>query len=152
MGFPESKMDELELLAMLHDIGKINVDQDILTKEGPLTEDEWRELKKHPEVGYRIANANPELRHIAEGILCHHERWDGTGYLQGLAGEQIPLMARIITITDSYDAMTQDRVYRKAMPREKALAEIARNAGGQFDPHLATTFVRIMRETEPLPQ
>lgn len=148
VGFPESKMDELELLAMLHDIGKVSVDQNILMKAGPLNSEEWRQIKKHPEAGYRIANSSPELRHIADGILCHHERWDGSGYPQGLAGENIPLMARIIAITDAYDAMTQNRVYRKAMPRETALAEIAHSAGTQFDPELVRAFLRIMASME----
>ena len=148
VGFPESKMNELELLAMLHDIGKISVDRNILTKAGPLIDEEWREMKKHPEAGCRIANSSPELQHIAEGILCHHERWDGTGYPQGLAGENIPLMSRIISITDSYDAMTQNRVYRRAMPREAALAEIARCAGTQFDPNLVKAFLQIMADQE----
>lgn len=141
IGLSEEKLDELELVATLHDIGKISIDQRILTKAGKLSDEEWHEIKRHPEVGYRIVNASPELRHIAEYILCHHERWDGKGYPQGLADENIPLIARIIAIVDAYDAMTEDRSYRKAISRERALQELKDRAGTQFDPILAKIFV-----------
>ena len=134
-------MVELELLSMLHDIGKIGVDDSILTKFDTLTDAEWREMKKHPEIGYRIAMAAPELKHIAEYILCHHERWDGKGYPQGLTGEEIPVLSRIIAVVDSYDAMTHDRAYRKAISAEDAKTEILNNAGTQFDPKIAKVFV-----------
>jgi HD-GYP domain-containing protein (c-di-GMP phosphodiesterase class II) len=103
------------MLSSLHDIGKISVSNAILTKKELLTEDEWRELKRHPEVGYRIAHSSPELIYIADYILCHHERWDGKGYPQGLKGDAIPLLSRIISVIDSYDAMINDRPYRKAL-------------------------------------
>jgi diguanylate cyclase (GGDEF)-like protein len=138
------QMDELELLSTLHDIGKIVVEDKILNKRGALNLVEWEQMKKHPEVGYRIAMASPELIPIADYILSHHERWDGTGYPQGLAGEEIPLLCRILAITDSYDAMTQNRPYRKAMTREKAAREIQKNAGTQFDPHIAEIFVNVV--------
>lgn len=141
VGLSEEKLDELELVATLHDIGKISIDQRILTKAGELSDEEWHEIKKHPEVGYRIVNSSPELRHIAEYILCHHERWDGQGYPQGLADENIPLIARIIAIVDAYDAMTEDRSYRKAISHERALQELKDRAGTQFDPILAKIFV-----------
>lgn len=141
LGLNNQNISELELLATLHDIGKIGIDDSILNKQGKLTEDEFLEIKKHPEVGYRIANASPELKHIAEFILCHHERWDGKGYPQGLSGKDIPLLARILTIVDSYDAMTNDRVYRKAMAKDEAIEEIKNNAGIQFDPDIATVFI-----------
>ena len=131
----------LELVSTLHDIGKISIDRNILTKGGKLTEEEWAEIRRHPEVGYRIAQTVPELRRIAEYILCHHERWDGKGYPGGLSGESIPLLSRIIAIVDSYDAMTQDRSYRKAMTKEAAIEEIRRNAGTQFDPVIAGIFI-----------
>lgn len=141
LGLNDKELVELELLSMLHDIGKIGIDDSILTKCNSLTDDEWREMKKHPEIGYRIAMAAPELKHIAEYILDHHERWDGKGYPQGLAGEKIPILSRVISVVDSYDAMTHDRVYKKAISEEKAKTEILNNAGTQFDPQIAKLFV-----------
>ena len=149
LGLNEEDLVALELLSTLHDIGKISVDKEILAKRGPLTEAEWAEIKRHPEVGFRIAQASPELHHISEYILCHHERWDGTGYPRGLSGADIPLLARVLTVIDSFDAMTQDRAYRKAMPVEAALMEIRKNAGGQFDPEIVRAFLSLM-EGEPL--
>lgn len=131
----------LELVATLHDIGKISIDSNILNKQGELTDEEWTEIKKHPEVGYRIAQTVPELRKISEYILCHHERWDGGGYPQGLKAEEIPLLARIITIVDSYDAMTQDRSYHPAMSLNEAICELKNHAGTQFDPVLVEVFI-----------
>ncbi len=140
----QRELDELELLATLHDIGKMGIDNHILDKPGPLTPEEWEEMKKHPEIGYRIAIANPGLETVAEYILSHHERWDGAGYPKGLAGEEIPIHSRILCIVDSYDAMTTDRVYRKAMSQEEAMAEIEKNAGTQFDPYLAHVLIKYL--------
>ncbi len=145
----EEDLVSLELVSTLHDIGKISIDRNILTKNGDLNEEEWAELRKHPEVGYRIAQTVPELRRISEYILCHHERWDGEGYPQRIAGESIPLLSRIISIVDSYDAMTQDRSYRKAMTKDLAIKEIIHNAGTQFDPFIAKIFVeQVLNESE----
>ena len=146
LNLPQSDQDKLELLATLHDIGKIGISDQILTKQGKLNADEWVEMKRHPEIGYRIAMASPELIPIAESILCHHERWDGSGYPQGLGGERIPLLSRVLAIVDSYDAMTQDRPYRKAMTREEAIREIERNSGTQFDPRILGLFVGILKK------
>lgn len=143
MGLSSRELDELALLAILHDMGKVGIRESILQKPGPLTAEEWEEMKKHPEIGWRIAKAIPELTHIAEYILCHHERWDGHGYPRGLKGEEIPLLSRILAVVDAYDAMTSDRVYRKAMPREKAFAELKRNAGTQFDPRVVEVFLEL---------
>lgn len=148
VGLKEEELVALELLSELHDIGKISVDTKILTKPDALTRDEWTEIKKHPEAGYRIARTLPELNHIADYILAHHERWDGKGYPQGLAGEQIPMLSRIITIVDSFDAMTNDRAYRKAKSVNEAVEEIKREAGRQFDPQLAEVFVEIVAGTD----
>ena len=125
----EDQMDELKLLAFLHDIGKIAVPDSILEKPGTLTPKEWEEMKQHCEIGYRIAISAPELSPIANSILSHHERWDGSGYPQGLKGKQIPLLARIIAVLDAYDTMTQGRIYKKEISEQEALAEIVRCAG-----------------------
>lgn len=140
------QLSDLELLAVMHDIGKIAVDDAVLNKNGPLTDDEWDQIRKHPEMGYRIASASPELMTIANCILTHHERWDGKGYPQGLSGADIPLLSRILTIVDSYDAMTQNRVYRKALSRHAALSELRRYAGTQFDPELVDIFIQCIEE------
>jgi len=126
---------------MLHDIGKIGIDDAILNKPGALTADEWAIMKTHPEIGYRIAMSSPELVTIAEYILTHHERWDGKGYPQGLKGEEIPQLSRILAVSDSYDAMTQNRVYRTAISKEDAAEEIEKNAGTQFDPDIVKIFL-----------
>lgn len=144
MQLPKKSLDELELFGMLHDIGKVGIDDRILKKPERLNDEEWSIMKKHPEIGYRIAVASPELEPIAEYILSHHERWDGRGYPQGLKGESIPLLSRILAVADAYDAMTEDRVYRKALPKEQALEEIKKNTGTQFDPDVAERFIEIM--------
>lgn len=141
LGLSSLEQDELALFAVLHDIGKVAIKESILTKPGPLTEEEWQEMKKHPEIGYRIAQATPELNRIAEYILSHHERWDGKGYPRGLKGEEIPLLSRILAVVDAYDAMTTDRLYRKALKKEEAVEELLRQAGIQFDPHIVRIFV-----------
>lgn len=148
IGLTNQQFDELELFSTLHDIGKIGTDNQILNKPGKLTNTEWIEMKKHSEVGYRIAMASPELMPIAEYILTHHERFDGMGYPQGLAGEDIPLLSRILGVADAYDAMTEDRVYRKGMLKEDAITEITKNSGTQFDPRVAKIFVEILTNKE----
>jgi diguanylate cyclase (GGDEF)-like protein/PAS domain S-box-containing protein len=141
LNLSDNELDELSLLATLHDIGKVGISDKILKKPGKLNDEEWMEMKKHPEIGYRIAMATPELMSIANYILCHHERWDGRGYPQALKGESIPMLSRIIAVVDSYDAMTQDRPYRKAMSKTIALNEIQDCAGTQFDPKVAMAFI-----------
>jgi HD-GYP domain-containing protein (c-di-GMP phosphodiesterase class II) len=141
MKLTEQQLLDLDLLSTLHDIGKICIQDTILSKPGKLTDREWAEIKKHPEMGYRIAQSSTELTRVARYILCHHERWDGGGYPGGLAGEEIPLLSRVIAVVDSYDAMTQDRPYRKALSKEVAVNEIVTNSGSQFDPNIAHVFV-----------
>lgn len=130
------KLDELYLLARLHDIGKIGIDSKILNKPGKLTDEEWEIMKTHCEIGYRIAASTPDLMHIAYGILTHHERYDGTGYPKGLKEEQIPLLSRILTIVDAFDVMTHDRPYKVAITVDEAIEELKRCSGKQFDPNL----------------
>lgn len=146
MGLSSVQIDELEVLAMLHDIGKIGIDDRILQKPGKLTEAEWDVMRTHPEIGFRIAHTVPELINIADYILAHHERWDGKGYPRGLAGEEIPLQARILSVVDAYDAMTQDRPYRKALSEAEAVEELAKNAGTQFDPAIVEIFLGSVSE------
>jgi diguanylate cyclase (GGDEF)-like protein/PAS domain S-box-containing protein len=143
----DAQLNDLELLSTLHDIGKLSINDNILNKADKLTDEEWLEIRKHPEVGYRIAQASPELVPIADFILCHHERWDGKGYPQGLKGEAIPLLSRIVSVVDSFDAMTKDRPYRKAMPVAAAIDEITKNAGTQFDPEIARIFVEELLQS-----
>lgn len=145
MGLNEEKLNELQLFSTLHDIGKISIDNSILTKAGSLTDIEFVEMKKHSEIGYRIAMASPDFKSIAEYILSHHERWDGKGYPQGISEEEIPLLSRILSVVDAYDAMTSDRSYRKAMTTENAIAEIENNSGTQFDPQIAKIFAKMLR-------
>lgn len=146
IGLPAYKLDELEVLAMLHDIGKIAINDHILQKPCGLTEEEWLVVKKHPEIGYRIAQAIPDLINIADYILAHHERWDGKGYPRGLAGEEIPPLARVLAVADAYDAMTQDRPYRKAISTFEAKEELRRNAGTQFDPEVVDIFLTYLEK------
>jgi len=140
----QAELDKLVLLASLHDIGKVGIRDDILTKQGELDDMEWEEMKRHPEIGYRIAKTSPDLAPIAEGILCHHEWWDGSGYPQGIRGESIPLISRIVAVVDAYDAMTNDRPYRKALNHETAIKRIKQNAGTQFDPNIVKIFTEIV--------
>jgi len=141
IGLPEDQLFELTLLSKLHDIGKISIEEYILSKPDKLSKNEWTKVKLHPEVGFRIAQSSPDLIGIAYYILCHHEFWNGEGYPQNLSGENIPLLSRIIAVVDSYDAMTEDRPYRKAMPADKAIEEIKAQAGRQFDPSVARIFI-----------
>ncbi len=141
LNLPENELDNLTLLASLHDIGKLAIPSNILDKPGRLTLEEWETIKKHPEIGYRIALSSPDLSPIADSILMHHERWDGSGYPLGKKGADIPLNARILAIADAYDVMVNGRPYQKAMSHEEALEEIARCAGTQFDPHIAKIFI-----------
>jgi len=139
-----SQISDLNMLAQVHDLGKVGIPDHILFKPGPLNDQEWEIMQQHPEKGYRIALSTTDLAGIADLILMHHERWDGKGYPLGLVGEEIPIECRILAIVDSFDAMTNDRPYRKAMSVEQALEELEKCAGTQFDPDLVDIFVHMM--------
>jgi len=144
LNFSNEKLDELSLLSSLHDIGKIAISDNIILKHSKLTSKEYELIKKHPEIGFRIASSNPDLTPIAKGILSHHERWDGKGYPMGLKGEAIPLTSRVIAIIDAYDAMTNNRPYRKAHSKEYAIKELLKYTGKYFDPIFVEHFIKII--------
>lgn len=145
LGFTTSQLDELELVTKLHDIGKIGISEDILLKLDKLTKDEFKIIKTHTEKGYRILQASGELSHIARSVLTHHEKYDGTGYPLGISGEDIPIMARIVNVVDSYDAMTSDRGYNKVKTKLEAIDEIKNCINTQFDPNIADIFIDILK-------
>lgn len=142
MNLNKKNQEDLILVAQLHDIGKIGIPNDILLKPGRLDPIEFDTIKTHTEKGYRIAKSNYELAHVAKSVLSHHERWDGSGYPLGLKGEEIPYLARIISILDSYDAMTSERTYKKIKTNKEACEEIRKCSGTQFDPALVEIFLK----------
>ncbi len=142
------RMDSLKLLAKFHDIGKVAVPGHILRKPGELTDKEYKKVKVHSEKGYRIAKKVPVLNKVAQGILFHHERWDGKGYPHGIKGKEIPFISRIIAIVDTYDVITHKRFYKNALCKREALMEINKCAGSQFDPQLAVYFIEVMQKNE----
>ncbi len=140
MGLSVNEIDDIARGALLHDIGKMCIPDSILLKPGALTDDEREEMKKHPEVGYRLLSRSPHMERVAEIVRSHHERFDGAGYPRRLKGAEICLGARIFAVIDAYDAMRSDRIYRRAMSREEALREIERHSGTQFDPAIVEVF------------
>jgi diguanylate cyclase (GGDEF)-like protein len=146
LGLSEKDLDELSLLSSLHDIGKVAIPDSILMKAGELTRDEWAEVRTHAEKGYKIAVNHQELAQISDGILCHHERWDGKGYPQGLREKDIPRISRILNIVDAYDVMTHNTVYKCAVPHNAAISEIIGCSGKQFDPYYAHAFIEYMEK------
>ena len=140
---PSRQLNNLDLLAQVHDLGKLGIPDSILFKEVPLTDEEWEIMRTHPEKGYRIAISSFDLLDIADLILKHHERWGGEGYPLGLKGRDIPIECRILSIVDTFDAMTSNRPYRKALSKDTAIAELKRCAGTQFDPNLVKIFLSV---------
>jgi diguanylate cyclase (GGDEF)-like protein/PAS domain S-box-containing protein len=149
IGLPDSTTADLSLLAKFHDIGKVGISDTVLLKEGPFTSEEWTEMKRHCEIGYRIALSAPDLVPISDWILKHHEWWDGQGYPLGIKGEEIPVECRLLAIADAYEALTSARSYRRTFSHREAVAELRRHAGTQFDPHLLEKFVKMLETHFP---
>lgn len=142
-GMPESQCERIRIAGLVHDVGKIGVPEATLLKPGRLTDVEFEQIKKHPEVGFEILHQVRLLSDVLPGVLHHHERYDGKGYPYGLSGTDIPFMARIIAVADTFDAMSSDRAYRAKMPRQKVLEEISRSAGSQLDPRIAALMQKL---------
>ncbi len=142
-GMAPDALADLAHGVLLHDIGKIGIPDAILLKPGPLTAEEWTVMRSHPEIGKRLIEKIPFLHGAMPVVWCHHEKWDGSGYPRGLAGEEIPLNARIFMVVDAFDAMTFDRPYSKAIPFDAAITEIKRCAGTHFDPRVVESFLRV---------
>jgi GAF domain-containing protein len=148
LGLRDDQLADLEQSAILHDIGKIGIPDKILLKPGGLNQEEWNTMRTHPQQGIRIVRPVQLPREVRAGILCHHEAMDGSGYPQGLVGEAIPLYARIIAVADAYDAMVEDRAYRRGMPRGAAVGELQRCSGARFDKRVVDTFLQVLAEEE----
>ncbi len=148
MGMDEERLKTLKTASLLHDIGKIGIKEEILNKPSRLNNDEYEHIKQHPHIAFQILEHVPTLKEIADIILYHHEKYDGTGYLMGLQGEDIPLEARILAVVDTFDAMTSSRPYREAASLETARTELLKNAGTQFDPRIVEIFVGILDRGE----
>ncbi len=147
MGLNGDEVEEIRLAGLLHDLGKIGVPDNILNKPGRLSEEEYSAIKMHPALSMRIIEPLPQLGNIIPIIYHHHERYDGNGYIEGKAGEKIPLGARIIAVADSFEAMTSDRPYRSALSRGEAIAELMANSGSQFDPRVVDHFLKLLKQT-----
>ncbi|MEW6275116.1 MAG: HD domain-containing phosphohydrolase [Bacillota bacterium] len=144
MALPRGFIEQLRVAALLHDIGKISVRDDILFKPGPLNAEEFACIRRHPVIGTKILGNHEELKAVTPLVLHHHERWDGKGYPDGLRREEIPLGARIISVADAFEAMTAHRPYRRALSRDEAVRELIKNAGTQFDSRIVETFLKCL--------
>jgi HD-GYP domain-containing protein (c-di-GMP phosphodiesterase class II) len=143
---PAEQLQAIRQAAELHDVGKLAIPEEILTKPGPLNEDEWGFVRRHTLIGERILASAPALGSSAKIVRSTHERWDGSGYPDGLAATQIPLGARIIAVCDAFDAMTSERSYARALTPREALSELFRCAGAQFDPEVVETFAAVQAD------
>lgn len=148
MNFDQDDISQVKAAGLIHDIGKMGIDEKILNKPGGLDQDEWKKIQRHPEIGYRILSSSIEFSELARYVLEHQERWDGNGYPKRLMGEEISIQARIIGVADAFDAMTCDRAYRKGLSVEEAVSEIRKCAGTQFDPEVASVFIeKVLTES-----
>lgn len=145
MDFSPRRIMEVEMAALLHDVGKIAVRTELLNRPGKLTDDEYDEIKRHSESGYQILKSVDEYSSFAYDVLSHHERYDGLGYPRGLKGDEIPIIARIIAVADAYEAISSDRSYRRGLTKEKAIEEIIKNSGSQFDPQVVEAFLKSLK-------
>lgn len=148
LSLSNEQMNELEIAALLHDVGKIGIREEILNKPGSLTAAEYEHIKAHPDISAQIVGSIPNLAPITDIIKHHHERYDGRGYIDGLKGEQIPFLSRILALADTFDAMTSDRPYRRGCDKERAFAELRECAGAQFDPDLVEPFIKAVADIE----
>jgi len=142
-GLDPDQVNRCRIAGLVHDIGKIGVPESVLLKKGGLTDDEFASIQKHPEIGAKILQEIPQMEDILGGVLHHHEKYDGSGYPHGIAGEDIPMIARLISLADTFDAMSSTRTYRNAMTRQSVLDELSRVSGTQFDPELTDLFVKL---------
>lgn len=149
VGVRDAEIDQIRIASLLHDLGKLAIPQDILDNPEPLSDSEWQAITEHPRIGEMVIEQATTLRDAIPVVLHHHERYDGSGYPDGLKGRAIPLGARIVAIADAYHAMVHDRPYQKASPHEQALAELQRHAGNQFDPDLVAAFCELYRDEVP---
>jgi putative nucleotidyltransferase with HDIG domain len=152
MGVPEDDLVHIRRGALLHDIGKMGIPDNILFKPGPLTEEEWVVMRRHPVYAYNLLSPITYLSRALDVPYCHHEKWDGTGYPRGLRGEQIPLSARIFAVADVWDALRSDRPYRAAWPNDRARAYIREQAGKHFDPRVVEVFLQMGSDGRHLPE
>jgi len=148
LGLPENEVERIVAAARIHDIGKVGIPDSILLKPGPLTPQEWEIMKKHPVIGAEIIKGMEIYDNCVDIVKYEHERWDGSGYPEGLKGEEIPLGARIVAAADVYDALTSDRPYRKALPKEEAIAELKRMRGVKLDPRVVDALLEVLEEEE----
>ncbi|SCY90713.1 diguanylate cyclase [Alkaliphilus peptidifermentans] len=149
MGLSVIEIKELKDLGLYHDIGKVVISDEILDKEGELSEEEWKEIKRHPEIGYRILSSANEMAKIAEYVLAHHENWDGTGYPKGLKGKDIPFQSRILSIANSYDTMISIKPFGRTLSKEEAITELYINAAKKFDPYITRIFIEKVLLNKP---
>jgi HD-GYP domain-containing protein (c-di-GMP phosphodiesterase class II) len=151
MGIPDDEVEKIRISALLHDVGKIGIDDNVLKKPSALTDEEYEIMKKHPQKGYKIMSQIPAMKEFLPGMYMHHEMVDGRGYPQGLKGDEIPLMAKIVAVADTFDAMTTDRPYQRAMKFEDALARIESFVGSRYDPDVVVAFTAACKEGQIRP-